>query len=98
MPPPTDKLPVEAEVLALLPDRAIAYDLIYTPSPTLFLPLAAARGLQTFDGVEMLCSRGRLDWRFGLGFSRNLSQKYCMECKSPSFSIGLMKFSILIRR
>jgi shikimate dehydrogenase len=45
-------------VLALLPDRAIAYDLIYTPSPTLFLPLAAARGLQTFDGVEMLVQQG----------------------------------------
>jgi shikimate dehydrogenase len=58
MPPPTDKSPVEAEALARLPDRAIAYDLIYTPSPTRFLQLAAARGLQTFDGVEMLVQQG----------------------------------------
>jgi shikimate 5-dehydrogenase len=41
-----------------LPDRAIAYDLIYIPSPTRFLPLAAAQGLQTFDGVEMLVQQG----------------------------------------
>jgi shikimate dehydrogenase len=58
MHPHTDKSPVEAEALALLPDQAIAYDLIYTPSPTNFLQLAAARGLQTFDGVEMLVQQG----------------------------------------
>jgi shikimate dehydrogenase len=58
MPPPTDKSPVEAEALARLPDRAISYDLIYTPSPTYFLQLAADRGLQTFDGVEMLVQQG----------------------------------------
>jgi shikimate dehydrogenase len=63
---PTDKSPIEADALARLPDRAIAYDLIYTPSPTCLLQLAAAWDLQTSGEVEVLVQQGgRLDWRFG---------------------------------
>jgi shikimate dehydrogenase len=50
--------PVTAAALAQLPATAIAYDLIYTPSPTRFLTFAADRGLATLDGVEMLVQQG----------------------------------------
>lgn len=50
--------PVTAAQIALLPEDAIVYDLIYTPSPTQFLKLAAQRGLMTFDGTEMLVQQG----------------------------------------
>jgi shikimate dehydrogenase len=58
MAPRPDDTPVSAEQLSLLPEEAIAYDLIYTPSPTRFLKLAAQQGLKTFDGVEMLVQQG----------------------------------------
>ncbi|MBE7385244.1 MAG: shikimate dehydrogenase [Leptolyngbya sp. SIO1E4] len=58
MHPHTEATPVTAAQLALLPETAIAYDLIYTPSPTQFLTLAAQRGLATLDGVEMLVQQG----------------------------------------
>lgn len=41
-----------------LPSSAIAYDLIYTPRPTLFLQQAAGQGLRTLDGLEMLVQQG----------------------------------------
>lgn len=50
--------PVSGADLALLPPGAIAYDLIYTPRPTHFLKLAAACGLKTLDGFEMLVQQG----------------------------------------
>ena len=50
--------PISSQQLDLMPAEAIAYDLIYTPSPTQFLKLAAARGLHTIDGVEMLVQQG----------------------------------------
>ncbi|MEM1369650.1 MAG: shikimate dehydrogenase [Cyanobacteria bacterium P01_H01_bin.15] len=50
--------PVSEEVLARLPQSAIAYDLIYTPRPTKFLKLAAAQGAITIDGLEMLIQQG----------------------------------------
>ncbi len=37
---------------------AIAYDLIYTPSPTQFLQQAQQQGAQVFDGLEMLVQQG----------------------------------------
>ena len=56
--------PISEIEMALLPDQAIAYDLIYTPRPTKFLQIAAARGLQAIDGVEMLINQGAiaLEW------------------------------------
>ena len=58
MHPEVNATPVTATQLGQLPASAIAYDLIYTPSPTQFLQLAAQRGLQTIDGVEMLVQQG----------------------------------------
>ena len=58
MHPHVDAAPITAQQMARLPAGAIAYDLIYTPSPTQFLKLAAARGLTTFDGTEMLVQQG----------------------------------------
>ncbi|MEM9121361.1 MAG: shikimate dehydrogenase [Cyanobacteria bacterium P01_F01_bin.56] len=58
MHPHVEASPVTAQQMELLPINAIAYDLIYTPSPTQFLQLASRRGLQTFDGTEMLVQQG----------------------------------------
>lgn len=38
------------------------YDLIYNPSPTLFLRQAAALGAKTKDGLEMLHRQAELSW------------------------------------
>jgi shikimate dehydrogenase len=58
MHPHPDASPVTAAQLGLMPAGAIAYDLIYTPSPTQFLQLAAQQGLHPLDGVEMLVQQG----------------------------------------
>jgi len=58
MHPEVNTSPVTAAQIALLPPGAIAYDLIYTPSPTQFLQLAHQRGLTTYDGTEMLVQQG----------------------------------------
>jgi shikimate dehydrogenase len=58
MHPHTDASPVTADQLSLLAAGAITYDLIYTPSPTQFLKLAAEQGLATLDGIEMLVQQG----------------------------------------
>jgi shikimate dehydrogenase len=56
--------PISASEMALLPNQAIVYDLIYTPRPTQFLQIATARGLQAIDGLEMLIHQGAiaLEW------------------------------------
>lgn len=59
--------PLSEEQLALLPETAIAYDLIYIPRPTTFLKLANARGLTTFDGLEMLVQQGAIALSLWLG-------------------------------
>ena len=45
--------PVAADVLATLPDRAVIFDIIYDPSPSTLLTLAAERGLRVLDGSSM---------------------------------------------
>lgn len=58
MHPEIDRSPFSAaEMDSLLPDT-IAYDLIYTPSPTLFLQQAKDRELEAIDGSEMLVQQG----------------------------------------
>lgn len=47
----------EAEVDSL-PPTVIAYDLIYAPSPTVFLQQAMSRGAIAIDGLEMLVQQG----------------------------------------
>jgi shikimate dehydrogenase len=58
MHPQEEASPLELEGLALLPEGAIAYDLIYTPRPTRFLHLAQAEGAIAIDGLEMLVQQG----------------------------------------
>ena len=58
MHPHSDASPLEADWLHTLSEGAIAYDLIYTPSPTLFLRQAAAQGAIPIDGSEMLVQQG----------------------------------------
>ncbi|TYQ29345.1 shikimate dehydrogenase [Pseudanabaena sp. UWO311] len=58
--------PISVSEMNLLPDHAIAYDLIYTPLPTKFLQIAAARGLKAIDGLEMLINQGAIGLEFWL--------------------------------
>ncbi|MGK7925948.1 MAG: shikimate dehydrogenase [Spirulina sp.] len=58
MSPHIDRSPVEEVTLKQLPEGAIAYDLIYTPSPTRFLQLATNCGARAIDGSEMLVQQG----------------------------------------
>lgn len=50
--------PLNAELFAHLPKNAIAYDLIYTPSPTKFLQYAQQADKTAIDGLEMLVQQG----------------------------------------
>lgn len=45
--------PVSAEELAQLPEGARVFDIVYQPSPSVLLSLAAARGLDVLDGTAM---------------------------------------------
>ncbi len=56
--PQIDNSPIPEELMQQLKPDAIAYDLIYTPSPTKFLSFARARGLTAIDGLEMLVQQG----------------------------------------
>jgi shikimate dehydrogenase len=58
--------PLTASELELLPDTAIAYDLIYTPRPTVFLQQSQNRGLVILDGLEMLVQQGAAALRLWL--------------------------------
>jgi shikimate dehydrogenase len=58
--------PISEAEMDLLPDQAIVYDLIYTPRPTKFLQIAAARGLKAIDGLEMLINQGAIGLEFWL--------------------------------
>ncbi|AFY40477.1 shikimate dehydrogenase [[Leptolyngbya] sp. PCC 7376] len=60
MHPNIDASPVSAELMKLLSSDSIAYDLIYTPSPTQFLQLAQNQGATIFDGLEMLVQQGAI--------------------------------------
>jgi shikimate dehydrogenase len=58
MSPNTHSSPVETKILEKLPSDAIAYDLIYTPNPTLFLAQAKELKIMAIDGLEMLVCQG----------------------------------------
>lgn len=58
MAPNIDQSPLSEDLSKKLPQNAIAYDLIYTPSPTRFLQQAQAQGNVTIDGLEMLVQQG----------------------------------------
>lgn len=56
--PKIENSPLDAEIFAHLPKDAIAYDLIYTPSPTKFLQYAQQNNKTAIDGLEMLVQQG----------------------------------------
>lgn len=56
--PQVNQSPLPPKDLAQLPPGAIAYDLVYTPNPTLFLQQAQALGFLAIDGLEMLVQQG----------------------------------------
>ncbi len=58
MAPNTEISPLTPSQAQKIQSSAIAYDLIYTPSPTQFLQQAQQQGAQTFDGLEMLVQQG----------------------------------------
>ena len=58
MTPHPDASPLDAALAAQIRPGAIAYDLIYTPSPTRFLQQAEAQGAIAIDGLEMLICQG----------------------------------------
>ncbi|MEL4895808.1 shikimate dehydrogenase [Crocosphaera sp. Alani8] len=56
--PHTDNSPVDSHIWGKFPKNAIAYDLIYNPSPTKFLQEAQQQGLNIIDGLDMLVYQG----------------------------------------
>ncbi len=56
--PHTDNSPVDSDLWKKFPKNAIAYDLIYNPSPTQFLKDAQQQGLNIIDGLDMLVYQG----------------------------------------
>jgi len=56
--PKVDESPLDQSLMRKLQPGAIAYDLIYTPSPTQFLNLAQAQGATIINGLEMLVQQG----------------------------------------
>jgi shikimate dehydrogenase len=67
MHPHTDISPLERSAIALLPQGAVVYDLIYTPQPTKLLAIAAELGYQAIDGLEMLVQQGAAALNIWLG-------------------------------
>ena len=58
MSPNVEKSPVDPAAMEKLQPGAIAYDLIYRPSPTQFLEQAKSQGAIALDGLEMLIQQG----------------------------------------
>jgi shikimate dehydrogenase len=56
--PQGEKSPVPLAAINQISPGAIAYDLIYNPSPTQFLKDAQLRGAQVIDGLPMLVQQG----------------------------------------
>lgn len=77
--PPTTALLVNASTLGMtgqapldldltpLPDDAVVYDIVYAPLETPLLAAAAARGLATVDGLEMLIGQAALAFELFFG-------------------------------
>jgi shikimate dehydrogenase len=59
--------PVELSAMMGLKSGAIAYDLIYNPSKTLFLQQAEQAGAMIFNGLEMLVQQGAAALEIWLG-------------------------------
>lgn len=53
--------------LSPLPDDALVYDIVYAPLETPLLAAAAARGLETVDGLDMLVGQAALAFELFFG-------------------------------
>lgn len=58
--PQIQQSPFTESQIKLINQNAIVYDLIYTPSPTLFLQQAQSQGTTIIDGTEMLLQQGAI--------------------------------------
>ncbi len=58
MSPHTERSPLSPDETSYLLPNLIAYDLIYTPSETVFLQQATERGAIAINGLEMLVQQG----------------------------------------
>ncbi len=65
--PNIDNSPLTVEQNKLFKEKAIAYDLIYTPRPTLFLQQAQKQGAIIIDGSEMLVQQGAIAFEIWTG-------------------------------
>ncbi len=68
-----DLTPVDSDVLKTMRFGAIVYDIIYNPRKTILLQNAAALGLQTIDGCEMLIHQGAKAFEIWTGKKPNIS-------------------------
>ncbi len=66
MAPQVERSPLSPAEVDLLSTHLIAYDLIYTPNPTLFLKQAKEKGAIALDGLEMLVQQGAAALRIWL--------------------------------
>lgn len=65
--PKVEQSPLDEAAMQLLRPSAIAYDLIYTPNPTLFLQQAKQQGAIAIDGLEMLVQQGAAALKIWVG-------------------------------
>ncbi|NEQ21025.1 MAG: shikimate dehydrogenase [Microcoleus sp. SIO2G3] len=65
--PHVEESPVDAVVMQVMKENAIAYDLIYTPNPTQFLQQAKQQGAIAIDGLEMLVQQGAAAFKIWIG-------------------------------
>jgi shikimate dehydrogenase len=73
MHPQVEQSPLRVEQVALLPPRAVVYDLIYTPRPSRLLTLAQQHGCPTIDGLKMLIHQGAAAFEIWVGEAPSLS-------------------------
>lgn len=62
--PDVDHSPLDLTIFRMPLTGFLFYDLIYNPSPTLFLRQAASLGAHIQDGLEMLHLQAELSWQF----------------------------------
>ncbi len=67
MHPQISQSPLSDAVAVRISSDAIAYDLIYTPSPTFFLHQAQRQGAIAIDGLEMLVRQGAAAFEIWVG-------------------------------
>lgn len=78
--PNGEQSPLDEASANQLKQKAIAYDLIYTPNPTQFLKQAQIRGLTAIDGLEMLVQQGAVAFELWLRQKGPVDvMRYCLQ-------------------